>query len=331
MADPANHGIAESAILADVGGTNVRFALLTGGALGPVEHFEVRDFQLFTDALERFLPRQAQRATIRGAFLAVAGVVEGERCALTNNQWVIDAAELRARFGFTTVHIVNDFEAVAWSLPHLTDRDLRAVGGRAPVATAPMFVLGPGTGLGMAAYVPQATGGLVLSSEGGHATLPGGSVREDAVIEYLRQRYGHVSVERLLSGPGLENLYRAIAAIDAEAMPNRNAAEITRAALEGRCTTSRAALDMFCALLGEVAGNFALSFGARGGVFIAGGITAHLRDFLPQSAFRARFEAKGRMKHYVEPIPAYLILHDDPAFIGLKALAVRSAAPGAGP
>jgi glucokinase len=156
-------------------------------------------------------------------------------------------------------------------------------------------------------------------------------VREDAVIEYLRQRYGHVSVERLLSGPGLENLYRAIAAIDAEAMPNRNAAEITRAALEGRCTTSRAALDMFCALLGEVAGNFALSFGARGGVFIAGGITAHLRDFLPQSAFRARFEAKGRMKHYVEPIPAYLILHDDPAFIGLKALAVRSAAPGAGP
>lgn len=330
MADIADQNDAEGVVLADVGGTNVRFALLTGAALGPIEHMAVRDYRLFTDALASFMERQTQRATIRSAILAVAGVVEGERCALTNNPWVVDAAELRTRFGFTGIHIVNDFEAIAWSLPHLTAGDLRAIGGRAPVKSAPMVVLGPGTGLGVAAFVPHATGDFVLGSEGGHTTLPSGSLREDATIEHLRQRYGHVSAERVLSGHGLENLYRAIASIDALTIPERSAAEITRAAVEGRCATSRAALDMFCALLGEVAGNFALSFGARGGLFIAGGIAAHLRDWLPRSPFRSRFEAKGRMQHYVEPIPAYLILHDDPAFIGLKTLAARRASRAAG-
>ena len=310
-------------MLADVGGTNVRFALLTGGRLDPIEHMAVRDHQRFADALALFMERQTERATIRSAMLAVAGVVEGERCALTNNPWVVDAAELRARFGFTGIHIVNDFEAIAWSLPHLTRNDLRAVGGREPRAQAPMVVLGPGTGLGVAAYVPREIGGFVLGSEGGHTTVPSGSLREDAIIEKLRQRYGHVSAERVLSGHGLENLYRAIALIDALTVPERTAAEITQAAVEESCATSRAAVDMFCALLGEVAGNFALSFGAQGGVFIAGGIAPYLRDYLPRSPFRSRFEAKGRMKQYVEPIPVYLILHDDPAFIGLQSLAAR--------
>jgi len=310
-------------VLADVGGTNVRFALLTGGTLGAVEHMAVRDFQRFSDALAAFIASQTQAKAIQRAVLAVAGVVEGQRCALTNNPWVVDAAELRARFGFGGIHIVNDFEAIAWSLPHLTGNDLRAVGGREPVKQAPMVVLGPGTGLGVAAYVPRATGGFVLGSEGGHTTVPSGSLREDTIIDNLRQRYGHVSAERVLSGQGLENLYRAIALIDALTVPERTAAEITQAAIEESCATSRAALDLFCALLGEVAGNFALSFGAQGGVFIAGGIAAHLRDYIPRSEFRSRFEAKGRMKHYVEPIPAYLILHDDPAFVGLKALAMR--------
>ena len=266
-----------------------------------------------------------ERAAIRSAIFAVAGVVTGERCALTNNPWVVDAAELRARFGFTGISIINDFEAIAWSLPHLTGDDLRTVGGREPAAQAPMVVLGPGTGLGVAAYVPREKGGFVLRSEGGHTTMPSGSLREDAIIENLRQRFGHVSAERVLSGHGLENLYRAIASIDVLTVPERTAAEITQAAVEGRCATSRAALDMFCAMLGEVAGNFALSFGAQGGVFIAGGIVPHLRDYLPRSQFRPRFEAKGRMRQYVEAIPVYLILHDDPAFIGLQSLAARRA------
>jgi glucokinase len=308
-------------VLADVGGTHVRFALLTGGALGSIDHLEVRDYARFTDALSAFMARQAERETIRSAVFAVAGVVEEDRCALTNNPWVVDAAELRARFGLTGIHIINDFEALAWALPHLSGDDLRLIGGRAPVAEAPMVVLGPGTGLGVAAYVPRDPGGFVLGSEGGHMTMPGGSVREDAIIEKLRRRFGHVSAERVLSGPGLENLYRAIASIDSLTVPERTAAEITQAAVEGSCATSRNALDVFCAMLGDVAGNFALGFGAQGGVFIAGGIVAHIRDYLPQSQFRSRFEAKGRMSRYVEGIPASLILREDPAFLGLRSLA----------
>lgn len=188
-----------------------------------------------------------------------------------------------------------------------------------------MFVLGPGTGLGVAAYIPSDQGGLVVRSEGGHATMPSGSLREDAIIEKLRQQFGHVSAERALSGQGLENLYRVIASLESRIVPARSAAEITQAALTGGCATSRAALDAFCALLGAVAGNFALSFGAQGGVFIAGGIAAHVRDYLPGSQFRSRFDAKGRMSRYLETIPVYLILHDDPAFIGLQSLAAQRA------
>jgi glucokinase len=325
MADASNHDGAEGVVLADVGGTNVRFALLTGGMLGPIEHMAVRDHRRFSDALAAFIAGQTQGAAIRRAVFAVAGVVEGERCALTNNLWVVDAAELRARFGFNSIHIIYDFEAIAWSLPHLTRNDLRAVGGGEPTADAPMVALGPGTGLGVAAYVPHENGTFVLCSEGGHATVPSGSPREDAIIDNLRQRFGHVSAERVLSGRGLENLYRAIATIDSLTVPERTAAEITQAAVAGRCAASRAALNTFCALLGEVAGNFALSFGAQGGVFIAGGIVSHIRDHLPRSQFRSRFEAKGRMRDYIAAIPVYLILHDDPAFIGLQSRAARFA------
>ncbi len=306
-------------LLGDVGGTNVRFAVLTEGALGAVTHMAVADYTSFSDALATVLTRQPE--PIGSAVFGVAGVVEGERCVLTNSPWVVDAAELNTRFGLSDVRMVNDFEAVAWSLPKLARQDLRQLGGGEPKAEAPMVVLGPGTGLGVAVYVPR--GPIVLHSEGGHTSLPAGSPREDAVIAVLRQQFGHVSAERVLSGHGLDNVYRAVAALDAVTAPERCAADITQAALIGNCPTSRAALELFCALLGEVAGNFALSFCAEGGVFIAGGIVPHMADYLSRSQFRARFEAKGRMSAYVAPIPAYLILHKDPAFLGLQALAAE--------
>jgi glucokinase len=184
-----------------------------------------------------------------------------------------------------------------------------------------MVVLGPGTGLGVAAYIHGDRGDFVLGSEGGHATLPSASSREDAIIANLRAQFGHVSAERVLSGPGLENLYRVIASLDSQTVAQWTAAEIIEAALANRCAVSQAALDIFCGLLGGVAGNLALSFGAQGGVYIAGGIAPQLRDYLPQSQFRSRFEAKGRLTSYLKPIPTYLVLHDDPAFVGLQFLA----------
>lgn len=310
-------------LLADVGGTNVRFAVLRGTEVGTVSHLEVADHASFADAMAVYLAAAA--GTVRSAVLAVAGVVTGERCPLTNNDWIIDAAELRARFGLTAVLIVNDFEAIAWALPQLAPADLKQIGGGRPLAGAPMAVLGPGTGLGVAACVPHTGGDFIIHSEGGHATAPAGNAREAVVVAALRAEFEHVSIERLLSGPGLENLYRALAAIEQAQPPERSAADIVQAARDATCPVSRAALDMFCAMLGDTAGNLALTFGAKGGVYIAGGVTAHLGGEIERSAFRARFEAKGRMRGYVAPIPVYLIVHSDPAFVGLRALALRKA------
>ena len=288
----------ERILLGDVGGTNARFAVLSDGALGPIDHLRVAEYARFEDALAAYLKLQHNPA-IGGALFAVAGVVHGERCELTNNAWVVDAAALRARFGFSGVHLINDFEAVAWSLPNLKSKDLRQLGGGKAVPGAPMLAIGPGTGLGVAAYVPTGKTGRALMSEGGHTTLPSGSVREDAIIATLRQSLGHVSAERVLSGPGLERLYRTIATLDGVTVPDRPAREITKAGIDGSCAVSRAALDTFCAMLGEVAGNFALAFGAQGGVFIGGGFVPRMRDYLPGTQLRARFDAKGRMSAYV--------------------------------
>ena len=311
-------------LLADVGGTNVRFAVLSAASIGPIEHIRVADHPRFDDALAAYLKGRGDRDQIREAIFALAGVVEGERCVMTNSPWVIDALELRKRFGFADVRLLNDFAAVAWSLPSLAAADLRQIGGGEPKANEPKLALGPGTGLGVATYVP-AQGGLVLGGEGGHASLPGGSEREDAVISALRRKFGHVSIERVLSGPGLVNLYQAIAALDGIDVPQRNSHDVREAAIAGTCRVCRAALDLFCAWLGEVTGNFALGVGAQGGVYIGGGFVPKMRDELLRSQFRARFDAKGRMSAYVQPIPVYLILHDDPAFIGLRSLALRRA------
>ncbi len=308
-------------LLADIGGTNARFALLAGGTVGAMTHMAVGDYGSFHAALRAYLGRMPEAGAIGAAVLAVAGPVRDGRCVFTNSPWVIDAAELRAAGGFSAVHVINDFEAVAWSLSALSPDKLLQIGGGQPVAGAPLATLGPGTGLGMAVSIPHATGHLVLAGEGGHATMAGSSSHEDAVIACLRQRFGHVSAERVLSGSGLENLYEALAALDNVPLPRRHAAEITRAAIEGTCPTSRAAVDMFCAMLGTVAGNLALTLGAQGGIFVAGGILPQMSGYFASSAFRARFEHKGRFGEYLKAIPVYLILDPDVAFTGLRVLA----------
>ena len=153
--------------------------------------------------------------------------------------------------------------------------------------------------------------------------MPGSCHQEDVVIDRLRQRFGHVSAERVLSGGGLENLYQTIAAIDGVSAPERRASEITKAAIDGICPISRAAVDMFCSILGTVAGNLALTFAARGGVYIAGGIVPHIAEYAARSTFRERFVAKGRFRNYLEAISTSVIVYPDPAFIGLKWLAAQ--------
>jgi glucokinase len=311
---------AEIALLGDVGATNARFALMIEGMLGPVQWIEVARYPNFDDAIETFLGAQLSATPVANALLAVAGPIEGNRCSFTNCSWTIDGQEMRKRFGFQTVRLINDFEATALSLPYLRKQDVRSFGGGRAVSGAPMVVIGPGSGLGVAGLVGDGARRTVVASEGGHATFPATSVREDAILDHLRKRFGHVSAERVLSGPGIENLYHAIAALDQTAVPSRDAAEITNAALQGTCPTSRAALDIFCGMLGSFAGNVALTYGARGGVYIAGGIAPRILDYLAGSEFRRRFEQKGRLHYYLEAIPTEVIVHPAATFLGLTCL-----------
>jgi glucokinase len=311
---------ARAVLLADVGGTNARFALLQDDGIGAVEYAAVADHPSFTEALTPFLRKYPG---LSSAVFGVAGPVENGHCLIVNSGWVVDAAELRTKFGLQQVRVLNDFEAVAHSLLHLVAADLHPIGGGTTVRGAPMLVLGAGTGLGVAALVPHPSGPIVIATEGGHASLPASSRREDAVLDRLRERFDHVSIERALSGPGLENLYAAIAAVDKVAAPPRGAPEIMQHALKGDCELSRAALEMFCAMLGTVAGGLALTFRARGGVFIGGGMAPRFVDFIERSQFRTRFESMGRFSAYLAAIPTSVIVQPDVAFIGLRVVAER--------
>jgi glucokinase len=167
---------------------------------------------------------------------------------------------------------------------------------------------------------------VVIASEGGHATLAPTGEQEDHIVAYLRKRFGHVSAERAISGSGLENIYQAIAALEGLDIPPRNAAEITKIAFSGECQLARRSLYAFCAFLGSFAGNVALTFGARGGVYIAGGISPRILDFVIRSEFRKRFEGKGRLRNYLAAIPSYVITHPAAALIGLRSLVKRTLA-----
>lgn len=309
-------------LLGDIGATNARFALLNSGILGPVQHFEVAKYQRFTDVLGAFLGEAAggREACVQRAFLAVAGPVNGSsRSKLTNTSWVIDSCELKNDFDLQVV-TVNDFAALAYSLPSLSIKDLSQIGGGYQDNLAPMAVVGPGSGLGVACLVPCPNQPVVLASEGGHATLASTCKREDSILAHLRQRFGHVSAERAISGPGLENIFQAITTIDGYEAPATSAAEITISALEDKCQRSREALDLFCAFLGSFAGNVALTFGARGGVYIGGGISPRILTFMCQSNFRERFESKGRFRDYLRTIPTYVITHPAATLVGLMSL-----------
>jgi len=305
-------------LLADIGGTNARFAITEGGEIGPIEHLKVSDFSGAADAIAAFLTHRSDGRT-QAAVLGVAGAVEDNRCVITNSGWVIDGAELQNRFGLRIVHLLNDFEAVAWSLPALQPDGLYPVGEQRGISGAPMLAVGPGTGFGAACLFLHNTAPFAVVTEAGHATVPPTSDREERIIGHLRRRLGHVSIERVLSGHGLENLYSALAGVDGVTAPERDAAEITRAALDGSCSISSAALDMFCSLLGTVAGNLALTFCAQGGVYIAGGIVPRFADRLAGSAFRKQFQSKGRYESYLQDIPTQIIVQSDASFVGLKA------------
>ena len=322
---------AAARLLADVGGTNARFGwqAAPGAPITDVQVLPCADHATLADAIATYLGRLG-RGTPPACGIAIANPVTGDQIRMTNHHWAFSIAALRTQCGFARLQVLNDFTALALSLPLLSPEVLRQVGGGAPVAGAAIGLIGPGTGLGVSGLVPDGRGGWSpLEGEGGHVTLAGRTPREQAVLEWLDARYGHASGERAVSGQGLVDLHLALQALDAPAQPpaERTAAQIVQGALADGDARCREAVDLLCAFLGTAAGDLALTLGARGGVYIGGGIVPRLGAAFASSPFRARFEAKGRFRDYLAAIPVFVIHADpSPALLGAASALDRASA-----
>ena len=308
-------------LVADIGGTNARFALLGAGEVPhSIQVLACSDYADLASAVRAYLASVDPGVAIARAAIAVASPVTGDEIAMTNHHWSFKISELKQILGLDRLDVVNDFTAIALAIPELAKTDVTQIGGDRPEPGWPIAVLGPGTGLGVSGLIPAGARWIPLTTEGGHATLSTADERERAVVAALAREFDHVSVERAVSGPGLVNLYRAIAAIAGAPVTDATPASITNRALDRADAHCIEALDMFCGMLGSAAGNLVLSLGARGGVYIGGGIVTRLGAAFAASPFRRRFEEKGRFRDYLHPIPAYVITRAEPALLGLKAL-----------
>ncbi|MBS0525748.1 MAG: glucokinase [Proteobacteria bacterium] len=308
-------------LLADIGGTYARFALAGEHSIGATWSTEVGRHAGAIEALRAYLALDHGKEPIGGALLAAAGPVQGGCCKLTNAAWTLDEEQIAGALHLPWTRIVNDLEAVAAGLPDLDLAQTRLIGPDRALPGAPMAIVAPGTGLGMACVIVGPSGRCVVPSEGGHVSLAGTNDREDRLIAILRRRFGRASAERILSGPGLVNLHQAIAELEGCDAPRLTPSDVTELAFDGPSPICRATIDAFCAFLGAVTGDVALTFGARGGVYIGGGIVPRFVDHLSRSAFREQFVSKGRMRTYLERVPTRVILHPNPAFVGLMSLA----------
>ena len=312
----------ELALVADIGGTNARFAMIAPGGSDIVSPIILRcaDYPGVADAARAYLAQTKPRHKPRLAAIDIAGPVIGGVGELTNHPWRIDANDVRRDLALERVELVNDFAALAHAVPRLAAGDRATIRAGAKGAAGPIGVVGPGTGLGVAAVIPDGAGGWVpLASEGGHVTVAAVDEREDAILGALRRRFGHVSAERVLSGPGLVNLYEAVCTLAHEPAQALTPEQVAEHAQAGDPHPAEA-LSLFFAWLGNVTGNLALTVGAVGGIAIAGGIVPRYLPLLAASKFEQRFLDKGRLRAYLEPIPVYCVTHPLPAFIGLAAL-----------
>lgn len=314
-------------LIGDIGATNARFASVVEGRISSAETLACADFETLTAAACFYVAKH--KIIPRAAAIAVAAPVMGDEIRMVNHAWVISQKEFQADLRLENSFFLNDFDAVARAIPHLAENDCYKIGNALPKPRAPVGIIGPGTGLGVAALVFDGTGNpIVVPTEGGHMTMHAHTPRQFAIIEHLKKtKYSHVSVERLVSGKGILNLYQAICALDGKAAPKNDPAEITDAALKGSCPTCVEVLDLFCFLLGSVAGNYALSLGAFGGIYIAGGIVPKLGGWFKTSSFYEGFVSKGRYKDYLSAIPVFVITHDYPAFLGLQFTEAKDARP----
>ena len=315
-------------LVGDVGGTNARFAIACclDGVLSLDHHesFKGADHPTFLAGVRAFIDGCDVKPS--GGVIAVAGPVTDGEIDLTNSPWRVSETEL-GTLGLNPVRLINDFEALAWGAPVIPRDQLSSLGGpNEGEPDAAIAVLGPGTGFGVSALVRDGRSSeMAMPSEGGHACFAPGDPVEDEILRILRRRYERVSIERLICGPGLLNMHRALAEIDGRESHIDDPAEITTEAMANPNSPCGATLARFCAILGAVAGDIALTTGARGGVYIAGGIAPRILPFLKASPFRERFERKGRFQDYMAAIPTHVILHKHAALLGAARVAFAQA------
>lgn len=301
-------------LIADIGGTNARFGLQreAGGAIGDVLVLPTADHATPLATVRAYLAGIGGEPPREGV-IGIATSVTGDRVSMTNHPWSFSTRELQDDLHLERLLVINDFTALALALPALRPDDLLAVGSGVAVPDAAIGLLGAGTGLGVGGLMPTAGGGhAAISGEGGHATLAAGTPFEAAVVDALQRRFGHASAERALSGPGLVNLFEACAQVEGRVASPIDAATISERALAGGDAACSQTVELFFALLGSTAGNLALTLGARGGVFIGGGIVPRLKPLIAASPLRERFEAKGRFRDYLSAIPLQVIVADFP-------------------
>jgi len=305
-------------LIADVGGTNARFALSTQpDAFTAVRVLACQQFPTIADAVRHYLDG-AGNPPVQDVVIAIATPVLGDEVRMTNHHWSFSIEATRRALGLRTLLVLNDFGALAMSLPFLADADLRRLDQHRERRHGVKAVVGPGTGLGVAALVPVARGWQPVATEGGHASLAPATPLEAEILQIVWKTHAHVSAERLISGMGLPLLYRALCSV-AGTRPRpeaEDAAGVVALAEAGSCASAAQTLGVFSAMLGGFAGNVALTFGATGGLYIGGGVVGKLGRHFDIEAFRARFLAKGRFAAYLEAVPNYLIVADQPAFVG---------------
>ncbi|HJV24709.1 MAG TPA: glucokinase [Aromatoleum sp.] len=313
-------------LVGDIGGTNARFAFI--GApdeeISAMRTLPCSDFPGPAEAIEHYLA-VSKLLRPRWCAFGIANPVDGDFIRMTNHDWAFSILKLRERLGLDRLKVINDFTALAMALPALSPEDLVQVGrGEATVGRS-IGLVGAGTGLGISGLIPCGGDYVPLEGEGGHVTLAASNAHEAELIAWLSTRYRHVSAERVLSGPGLVALYEAHASVAGVDVEPLTAAQISSRALDGTCPLCVETLQSFCAFLGTVAGDLALILGARGGVYVGGGIVPKLGDFFVHSPFRERFEEKGRFRDYLAQIPTYVIHAPYPGLLGAARALDRAA------